>query len=164
MRLDSIPKFAIGLLAVLAISCKSKNVTTESQSNYVGNAPKVIKVEEPKAINIDTINQDDKTKLTTPELYSLVVSFYSIGAGIDAPIAREFDFYVRDFQEQHADYFYAERVPWGREGEVDYCIQFPTLGKEKARDFMDTVNEIIAKSNMVHINENAECKRRRKTN
>lgn len=164
MILKSLPNFAFTLLVILMFSCKSKNITTDSQSNSESNAPKVVKLAEPAAVNIADVKQENKSNSNTPELYSLVVSFYSIGAGIDAPVAREFDYYVRDFQEQHADNFYAERVPWGREGEVDYCIQFPTLNKERAREFVSKATEITANSKMVHMNENAECKRRRKTN
>jgi hypothetical protein len=164
MRIDSISVFVIVLVALVAISCKSKNITTEPQTSKESNTAKVIKVEEPESVSINRVIEENQVKSTTPELYSLVVSFYSIGAGIDAPIAQEFDYYVRDFQEQHADYFYAERVPWGREGEIDYCIQYPTLNKEKAQEFIRKTNEIISKSKMVHMTENGECKRRRKTN
>ncbi len=164
MRLTSIPNFAIVLIAVVTFSCKSKSVSTESDINNTNNTPKVVKIDEPKAIVISDLKHEVQPNSETPELYSLIVSFYSIGAGIDVTIAREFDFYIRDFQEQHGDYFFSERVTWGREGEVDYCIQFPTLNKEKAREFMSKATEITAKSKMVHMNENAECKRRRKTN
>jgi DNA-directed RNA polymerase subunit F len=158
------------LLAIVLLiglfSCKSKTASIETKEKTTNNQPKIVKVEEPTSVNIEEVKntETEKNKEAEEELYSLIVSFYSIGAGIDAPVARDFDFYVRDFQEQHGDYFLAERVPWGREGEVDYCIQFPTLNKEKAREFVNKTREITSASKMVHVKENAPCKRRRKTN
>jgi hypothetical protein len=148
------------------ISCKSKTAAIESHNQVSNTQPTIVKVDEPTAVKIEEI-RDANTKKNNElnkELYSLVVSFYSIGAGIDAPVAKEFDYYVRDFQEQHGDYFFAERVAWGREGEVDYCIQFPTLNKEKAREFVNRAREITSASKMVHMKEDAPCNRRRKTN
>lgn len=166
MRSNLFPAFVKLILTVTIVSCKSKSVTSESSSNSNNSSSvnKVLIVEEPSAVNIAEIKEEDKLKSKASELYSLVVSFYSIGAGIDAKTATEFDYYIRDFQEQHGDYFYAERVPWGREGEIDYCIQFPTLKKEKAEEFLTKAKEITSKSKMVHFNENTDCKRRRKTN
>jgi hypothetical protein len=94
--------------------------------------------------------------------YSMVVSFFSIGSGIDRPVALDFNELVRTYQETFSNQFTAEKVGWGREGEVDYCIQLDNMKKADAEEFKKKANEILKKSEHVHMNENAPCSRRRK--
>jgi hypothetical protein len=96
-----------------------------------------------------------------PEKYSLVVSFYSIGSGIDIPVAKEFDTLVKEFQGEFGENFSAERVSWGREGEVDYCIQLNRLKTASRDSFESRAETILKKSERVHSKENAPCIRRR---
>lgn len=108
--------------------------------------------------NDSTTNASEKSHM---ENYSMVVSFYSIGSGIDRPVAQEFDYLVKDFQEQFGEDFIAERVSWGREGEIDYCIQLDKLKLAAKDTFKNRANAILKKTERVHSRENAPCIRRR---
>jgi hypothetical protein len=94
--------------------------------------------------------------------YSMVVSFFSIGSGIDRPVANAFNELVRTYQEKYGNQFTAEKAGWGREGEVDFCIQLDKMKKIDAEEFKKKAAEILKKSEHVHSSENAPCSRRRK--
>ena len=150
----------------LLFSCKNVEKSTQAnnpkietitQVENTSNNPVIENKEEIKSKESNT-NQNE---IPQTENYSLVVSFYSIGSGIDRPVALEFDYLVKDFQEQFGDDFSAERVSWGREGEVDYCIQLYKLKSASRDSFKSRAESILKKTERVHSKENAPCIRRR---
>lgn len=162
------PSQSIYLIAPIFIlfSCKNAEKSTQvsnpkietiTQAENTSNKPVIENIEEIKSKeSTNNLNQNSET-----ENYSLVVSFYSIGSGIDRPIAQEFDYLIKDFQEQFGENFYAERVSWGREGEVDYCIQLDKLKTATIDVFKSRATSILKKTERVHSKENAPCIRRR---
>ncbi len=134
-----------------------------------------VKVETPKAEQTIVL-QDNKPNLAAvveqqkskQEIrgdsgnFSMIVSFYSIGSGIDIAVAKEFDYLVKDFQEQYGDEFISEKVGWGREGEVDFCIQLDKLKSTVRESFKNRADTILKKAIRVHVSENAPCLHRRR--
>jgi hypothetical protein len=141
---------------MLCFSCKNNTKVSStpppSTTNQVSSNVNVQTVYE-QPIKIET------KALPDTMLYSLVVSFYSIGSGIDQPIAQEFDYLVKDYQEQFGDHFSAERIRWGREGELDYCIQLVEMKPENRKQFRERADVILKKSVHVHVTENTTCRR-----
>ncbi len=156
------------LTVVATSSCKSKKeatienkvVTAEVEAN-TADSNKSEPLEVKKIIIEDAKSADLNIDKKNDNIYSMVVSFFSRGSGIDFKIAREFDSYIKKFEADNSDNFIYEIVTWGREGEVDYCIQFPSLNKEKAKTFVNNCNEILSRTEMAHIKLDAECKRKR---
>ena len=150
----------------LLFSCKNTEKSTQvsnpkiETSPQVGNPSKNSNIEKKEEIKSKE-STSIQNEVSQTENYSLVVSFYSIGSGIDRPIAQEFDYLVKDFQEQFGDDFSAERVSWGREGEVDYCIQLNKLKSATRDSFKSRAESILKKTERVHSKENAPCIRRR---
>lgn len=153
----------------LSTSCKSKKEATSIENKNAVNQTEEMsahtqkdQVLETKKVALDEAKTVDLKADNKQEIiYSMVVSFFSRGSGIDFKIAREFDNYIKKFEAEHSENFVYEIVTWGREGEVDYCIQFPKLNKEMARIFVDGSNEILSKTELVHSKLDAECKRKR---
>jgi hypothetical protein len=150
----------------LIFSCKNAEKSTQASNPKIETSPQV----ENPSKNSDTEKKDElkskdsstgQNEISQTENYSLVVSFYSIGSGIDRPVAQEFDYLVRDFQEQFGEDFSAERVSWGREGELDYCIQLDKLKSASKESFNSRAESILKKTERVHSKENAPCIRRR---
>ncbi len=162
------PSLSIYLIAptFLLFSCKNTEKSTQvpkapmETSPHVGSPSKTAVIENKEEVKSKelTTNQNENSQT---ENYSLVVSFYSIGSGIDGPVALEFDYLVKDFQEQFGDDFSAERVSWGREGEIDYCIQLGKLKTTLRDSFKSRAEIILKKTERVHSKENAPCIRRR---
>ena len=150
----------------LLFACKNTEKSTQVSNPKIETKPQV---ENPSKSAIIENKEETKSKESTSsqneisqtEIYSLVVSFYSIGGGIDRAVAQEFDYLIKDFQEQFGDDFSAERVSWGREGEIDYCIQLGKLKTASLNSFKSRAEIILKKTDRVHSKENAPCIRRR---
>ena len=150
----------------LLFSCKNSEKSTQTTNPKIEASPQIGTPSKTTAIEKkEEIKSKESTtsgnEITQTENYSLVVSFYSIGSGIDRPVAQEFDYLVKDFQEQFGEDFIAERVSWGREGEVDYCIQLDKLKSTSKESFKSRAESILKKTERVHSKENAPCIRRR---
>ncbi len=48
-------------------------------------------------------------------------------------------------------------VPWGREGEVDFCFTLAGLTPELQQKFIDGMKEQMQASKLVRLTENARC-------
>lgn len=96
-----------------------------------------------------------------PNSYSLVLSFYSIGSGSDWEVIGEMDAFLDAYRKSGKSQPEVERIPWGREGEVDFCIQTGKMNPADSESFRKSVLEIARKAKFVHINENAVCRYKR---
>lgn len=134
-------------------SCKSKKDTTTSASTTV--APQQTSVTgtittthpvTPQPINTTTTPKEETT-------IRYVVSFYSIGQGIDGKANDEF---VK-FLDSYAKKISYTPAHWGREGEIDYCLALTELSAAEQTEFVKKANELLAKSKLVHQKENTKC-------
>jgi hypothetical protein len=82
-----------------------------------------------------------------------VVSFYSIGEGIDGKVKDEFVKFLESYPKKIA-YTLAH---WGREGEIDYCLGLNELSTTEQTEFIRKAAAILSKSKLVHTQENAKC-------
>lgn len=82
-----------------------------------------------------------------------VVSFISLGAGIDRNTAQEFEEFL---STEYPDLSY-EANPAGREGEIDYCFDLSDLSDEEQAAFQTESNQILQKSKLVQISEPENC-------
>ena len=85
--------------------------------------------------------------------YRLVVSFYSEGGGADMKTKDEFE----KFLNGNAKKIAFEPTRWGREGETDYCLKLSELNAVEQADFVKKAKELLAKTKLVHVDENAKC-------
>jgi hypothetical protein len=83
----------------------------------------------------------------------LVVSFYSIGGGIDEKLHGEFVKFLDSYPKKIA----YDPTYWGREGEVDYCLKLSGLSSSEQDNFLKKAKEMLSKSTLVHVYENATC-------
>ena len=87
------------------------------------------------------------------ERYRLVVSFFSIGEGIDGKTKAEFENFLNNYPKK-INYHPSH---WGREGETDYCLLLSELSSEEQASFISQAKELLSNSNKIHISENSEC-------
>jgi len=104
-----------------------------------------------------TCNHTNQTKnaidSSRDDSFRLVVSFYSIGEGSDYKVKEEFEKFLNSYSKKIA----YEPTPWGREGEIDYCLKLNELSPTEQVDFVKKAKEVLHKSKLVHINENVKC-------
>ena len=94
-----------------------------------------------------------QNKTSTPGNYRVVVSFISKGNGINNQIHEQFENFVKNNSKKPV----MENYRWGREGEIDYCLQLNELSKKDQIKFIDEVKKIIGSSDVVLVTENAPC-------
>ena len=88
----------------------------------------------------------------------LSVSFFSRGSGIDYKKRGEFDSYIIDFQKNEHISLSVEQLKWGREGEVDYCIDLKSLSKSKQQKLITGTKQLLSASELIRITEKDVCK------
>ncbi len=82
-----------------------------------------------------------------------VVSFISIGSGIDRDTAKEFETFL---STKYPDIPY-EANSAGYEGERDYCFDLSDLSEEEQTAFQEESTQILQKSKLVQISEQENC-------
>ncbi len=82
--------------------------------------------------------------------YKLVVSFTSIGAGIDHSSMTKIDSLIGTCSKKPV----YEICRMGREGETTYLFHLKELTKHEQKKFIKKIKEQIVNKNLVHIEEN----------
>ncbi|MFN4124059.1 MAG: hypothetical protein ACK4GL_12245 [Flavobacteriales bacterium] len=113
------------------------------------------------AANTMNTPEPNPTEVSLPNSYSIVFSFYSIGSGSDWDIIGEMDAFLDAYKQSGKSQPEVDRIPWGREGEVDFCIQTGQMKSTERESFRNSVMEIARRAKFVHINENAVCRYKR---
>ena len=118
-------------------------------------------------INEKSKELEPKQEKSTPtiiqdsSLFSLVVSFYSIGEGIDFKVAKEYNQLLSSYTNSDGILLDFDKVSWGREGETDFCIRLNSYSKKEKEKFLEKSQEILKKTELVHTKENASCRQKR---
>lgn len=93
------------------------------------------------------------TTETKEHIYRVIVSFISKGTGVDRNKVESFLTYV----ESHSKKPLYEKIQWGREGEMDFCLQLNELNKDEQVVFIEKLKEQMKGSDRVFITENQAC-------
>lgn len=133
-------------------------LSTSEQTNFIKKANEILS--KSKLVHIYENSKCEHTDgpwidkpSAVEDIYRLVVSFYSIGEGTDYKTKEEFEKFLLGYKKKIA----FEPALWGREGEVDYCLKINELTPEEQIDFIRKAKELLSKSKLVHVDENAKC-------
>jgi hypothetical protein len=121
--------------SVLVIACKTK------------------KTEEAK-VSAPTSTQASKN---ADSVQLLNVRFFSIGSGIDYKSLNRFDIMMTNMQREDPNIVY-NKYPWGREGEVDCCIEVSRLPLEQKRVIEDSIRMVLSTSTNTRLSINKPCR------
>lgn len=121
--------------SMFVVACKSKKSSDANES-------------------VTTVTQVNKNP---DSVQVLNVRFFSIGEGIDTKSLNRFDYVITDMQRQDPNIVY-NKYPWGREGEVDCCIEVARLPLEKKRIIEDSVRSILSTSTNTRLSINKPCR------
>ncbi len=80
----------------------------------------------------------------------LKVAFISIGQGINFEAAKYFPQFIEKFNKEQKVTLKYEIVPWGREGELNYCF----YEQKKINEFILQVQKEMSKYENVEFHEN----------
>lgn len=138
-----------GVAGISADSCKSKK-----QSGSSGTASTTSATATSTAATTPTVvSTATVTPIPEEEKSRLIVSFYSIGSGIDGKVHEEFVKFLDSYPKK----IMYKPKHWGREGEIDYCLTLKELLEIEQDEFVRKAKKIL--STNVHFNENAVCQK-----
>lgn len=89
--------------------------------------------------------------------FRLVVSFYSKGEGIDYKMRKQFEGFMADAQTARKLNLNPLSVPWGREGEVDFCLLLNELNPRQQKEVIAEIQKMMEGHELVRITENSRC-------
>jgi hypothetical protein len=99
-----------------------------------------------------------KSETISDSLYSLRVSFFSIGSGTDRKARQEYELFIKQFEESNKVSILLDKATWGKEGEIDFCIKLTGLSMDLQKQFIQTSKDKLKDSKLVRIYENTTCK------
>jgi hypothetical protein len=159
---------ALSLLLNILTGCKSKenrnNNAAEPLTKEETPSTPAPPVTDNKTVNdVNQPNAEDKKKESIQEntIKNLVVSFYSIGSGIDYKSAEKFEQFLSTFTLDNGSKPVYEKIGWGREGEIDYCITLDGWNYNDAASFVEAAKGNAGASKNMHFTVNGICKKRR---
>jgi hypothetical protein len=112
------------------------------------------------AVNESTSTSDPAdagTETTGGAVYRFIVSMYSIGEGTDLEAANAMQAYLTEYRARTGLKLPVFAVPWGREGEVDFCFTLDELNPSAQKEFIAGLKQKLEFSNLVQYAENERC-------
>ena len=108
----------------------------------------------------EEVNVETKLRNEDPVM-PFIVSFYSIGSGIDRGQSEKLLAFLDDFNAKNKSQVEFSEIHWGREGETDYCFPLTGLNDSQIRAFKSGVKEALKSAEHVHYLENEPCRKGR---
>lgn len=102
------------------------------------------------------------TKMTNENtLMPFIVSFYSIGEGIDRGFPEKLLAFVEAYGNKLKSKIEFSEIHWGREGETDYCFLLTGMPDSGIQDFKAGAKDALKGAEHVHFLENQPCRKAR---
>jgi len=153
---------AILIFSVLFACKQNKNAavapkeTPNSNTSTAPVAPVHDTVVQAVPAKAEEIKSDPKDSLM-----AVIVSFYSIGSGIDRGQPEKLKSFVEFFSKQINKRIEYAETHWGREGETDYCFTLNGLTGDESKKFLIGAKESLKAAGHVHFLQNQPCRKER---
>ncbi len=129
-------------------------VNGKSADNTVKN---LTVVQEPDVSTLDEVMHVPASEATN-DTYRFIASFYSVAAGPEADQIQKFETFLADYSQKIGRHIEVKEVNWGREGEVDYCLQLSEIASFDQEKFIAEAKSALRNATRVNFSENAPCK------
>jgi len=93
--------------------------------------------------------------------YRFIVSFISIGEGTDRNGRETMDSVLASWEKKKGTPVTFESVPWGREGEVDFCFNLKGLSAKEQELFVADMKTAFNGRSLIQMSENQPCVHKR---
>ena len=137
-------------------STKSGSSAPEAQSETAAPTPNNSQTADDNSMNFEKNTADSQN-----QNYRLIVSFISIGEGIDPKGREMLDNKVKSWDSEKGEPVQMEIVPWGREGEADFCFSLKELTPKEQEAFVKEIKTMYKDNSLVQITENQPCAHKR---
>ncbi len=160
----------LACLFITGIACKTAK--TKNETNVVEEvkaaetvakdpAPGTISDASQGIVQHEEVQAPDDEKQQN-EVYTLSVSFFSIGEGTDGKMMNRYKEFIDIYSKEKKVSIAYEQNAWGREGEVDYCFLLEELNAKQRIEFIEKSKSLLAESKLVHVVENGRCHPKRR--
>ncbi|MFM2156566.1 MAG: hypothetical protein RL516_1315 [Bacteroidota bacterium] len=126
--------------AFFTIACHSSKKASSSTINEVEDSKQA--------------EQKEMSPTSTEKNIRLVVTFASIGAGIDEKGKTMLDGYINSFKEKSGKLVKYGTLAWGREGEYDCEFSLNELNLNEQTDFVKGLKKLFEGNQLIQIEEN----------
>jgi hypothetical protein len=137
---------SLTIVLLLAFSCKS----TSKPMNSDNPIP-------PSNVKTYSKGEGNQEKI----VFDMIISFISKGEGLDYKLVEKIDATINDFNKKNKTKITPEIVSWGREGEKDYNFILKNLSTPLQKEFINSIEGAIGKTDMAHITFNHESVHKR---
>jgi hypothetical protein len=148
---------AFGLMVIAMMSCKSSKPGTQPNNPPPAEDIAAHSYQNLMAGESETVEGTETLNKMKATVWRLIVEFYSIGEGTDMEAKKRFDLYLSQWHEAGNPKVNFVTVPWGREGEADFCFTLAGMSAEQQQQFIDGLREQMSSSKLVRITENEKC-------
>jgi hypothetical protein len=94
--------------------------------------------------------------------YRYIVSFFSVASGPDRESMTAFEKFVSTYATDHKIAIEAEKISWGREGEMDYCYSLNSMTNDDQVAFIAAAKSQLNTAKQVNTFENEPCKHQKR--
>lgn len=101
----------------------------------------------------DTSSSSDQAKDADAN-FQFIVSFISIGAGIDKTAKKQFEQLMTEFENTNKLKLNVVIKKWGREGELKYCFVLKDLDRELQEIFISKTKNTLNQSSLIRYHYN----------
>lgn len=96
----------------------------------------------------------DRTQAASAqEFYPCVVSFISIGAGTDPAARQKLEDCIDRFEARNSRKIHGVIIPWGREGEGDFCFDLKGMDTNLQAQFVEDLNVAFKGMELVQVHQ-----------
>jgi hypothetical protein len=151
------------LILPLMISCsENKNTATTTTQSQQQELPENPAANSKTPIQDTTQPGSENVKIQSADsLMRVIISFYSIGQGIDRGQTEKLLAYLQSYEKNSGKKIEYSEVHWGREGETDYCFPLSGYSDKQVSDFIDGAKESLNAAEHVHFLQNQACRKGR---
>ncbi len=113
---------------------------------------------EKEKVSDQAANQNSMTTQSQDNKFRLIVSFISIGEGTDPDARKIMDGVIEKWNKKSGKTIEMESMPWGREGEVDFCFRLSELSSADQATFVQEMKKAMEGRSLIQFAENQESR------
>ncbi|GEM_PF-2407520 len=151
------------LSMILVLGCSANHQQDEKiQDKNTTQKDNIAETETQVPKGLEKAQKIDKneTKQATQTGY-LVVTFSSRGSGIDGKAIDKLESLISSLGLNNSKTAQFEKVPWGREGEVDYCFDLSVIENDLALNLKTKIESEFSDNKLVQVEQHENCPRKR---
>lgn len=136
-------------LTVSSISCKTGTRSIESKTP--ASSADAMNTVSDTLPRWTTLNRDEAANAQA--VFAVGISFISFGAGIDPEARQLLDDFMDNFELKNKLKLHGYVIPWGREGEADFCLGLSGLSPSLKTQFIEDLKIVFKGRELVQIRE-----------